>query len=351
MENNVQKKQFKDIDFTVSFFDSLREDYVGFNDWTKKKSNEECFVIYTNSIITGFLYLKKENEPLETETKQLPQKLRLKIGTFKIEAHGTKLGERFLKIAFDKIVSENIEEAYVTIFPKHTPLIQLFESYGFQFASYKKKTASGKEAIYIKNIKEVHHNILKDYPLISIKNNKKYLLSIYPKYHTSMFPDSKLTTEKDHIVQDISHTNSIHKVYICRMKNIEHIKKGDILVIYRTKEENKSAKYNSVITSICTVEEYKNIKEYNTFDEFEKDISKYSVFKKQELIEFYNTKRYPHIIKMVYNIALPKRIIRKDGIPLLDPNNTAYWGFLPIEDTTFVKLLKMGEVNENFIIN
>ncbi len=83
----MQKKQFKDIDFTVSFFDSLREDYVGFNDWTKKKSNEECFVIYTNSIITGFLYLKKENEPLEAEIK-LPQKLRLKIGTFKIVAHG-----------------------------------------------------------------------------------------------------------------------------------------------------------------------------------------------------------------------------------------------------------------------
>ncbi len=248
------------------------------------------------------------------------------------------------------MVSENIEEAYVSIFPKHTLLIQLFENYGFRFESTK-STASGKENIYIKNIKEVHHNIIQDYPLISIKNNKKYLLSIYPKYHTSMFPDSKLTTEKDHVVQDISHTNSIHKVYICGMKNIEHIKKGDILVIYRTKEENKSAKYNSVLTSICTVEEYKNIKKYNTFDEFHRDISKYSVFKRQELIEFYNTKRYPHIIKMVYNIALPKRIIRKDAIPLLDPNNKAYWGFLPIEDTTFIKLLKMGEVNENFIIN
>ena len=250
------------------------------------------------------------------------------------------------------MLSENIEEAYVTIFPKHTPLIELFENYGFQFMSTK-NTSNGKESIYIKNINinKIHHNIIKDYPLISTKNNKKYLLSIYPKYHTSMFPDSKLKTEKDNIIQDISHTNSIHKVYMCKMKNIEHINKGDLLVIYRTKEENKLAKYNSVLTSICTVEEYKNIKNYNTFGEFYKDISKYSVFNDQELKQFYNKKRYPYIIKMLYNIALPKRIIRNDAQPLLDPNVKEYWGFLPIADNIFVELLKMGEVNDNFIIN
>ena len=39
-------------------------------------------------------------------------------------------------------------------------------------------------------------DLLSDYPYINNRNNEnKYLLSIYPTFHTRLFPDSKLVNE------------------------------------------------------------------------------------------------------------------------------------------------------------
>lgn len=40
----------------------------------------------------------------------------LKVGTFKIEAHGTKMGEQFIKVIMDYATSENVDVCYVTIY-------------------------------------------------------------------------------------------------------------------------------------------------------------------------------------------------------------------------------------------
>lgn len=39
--------------------------------------------------------------------------------------------------------------------------------------------------------------------------------------------------------------------------DVEILKRGDILVLYRTSDFNKIAEYSSVVTSICVVEEVK----------------------------------------------------------------------------------------------
>jgi len=41
-------------------------------------------------------------------------------------------------------------------------------------------------------------------------------------------------TESPDIVKDVSHTNSIHKIYLTKMQGTEQLKRGDLLVIYRT---------------------------------------------------------------------------------------------------------------------
>ena len=46
----------------------------------------------------------------------------------------------------------------------------------------------------------------------------RYVLSINPEYHTKLFPDSILTNElKYDLIQDVSETNSIYKIYVCWM--------------------------------------------------------------------------------------------------------------------------------------
>ena len=53
------------------------------------------------------------------------------------------------------------------------------------------------ELVLIKNMKVLTGDVLKDYPLLTTKDKRKFLLSIYPKYHTKMFPDSILQNEEN----------------------------------------------------------------------------------------------------------------------------------------------------------
>lgn len=149
---SLKYKKFSDIDLTSRFFDSLKNDYPTFEDWFKRKREAFAYISYNeNDEIDGFLYLKIEDEALSDMNQQFPQKRRLKLGTFKIEAHGTKLGERFLRIIFKEAMKEKINEIYVTIYDKHQGLISLLQRFGFEKITTKKEiTKNGQEGVYFK---------------------------------------------------------------------------------------------------------------------------------------------------------------------------------------------------------
>ncbi|TOB16381.1 N-acetyltransferase, partial [Vibrio parahaemolyticus] len=130
----------------------------------------------------------------------------------------------------------------------------------------------------------------KDYPFINTSDNKKYLLSIYPNFHTKLFPDSKLHNESNNIVKDISHSNSIHKIYICKMKGVLEFNRGDVVVIYRTNDNQGPAEHRSVATSLCVVEDVHTIHKYKDEDNFVEECIKFSVFTEKELRKIYREK-------------------------------------------------------------
>lgn len=243
-----------------------------------------------------------------------------------------------------------IKEIYVTVFPKHVNLIELFKRYGFQFYGIK-TTDSGEEHVYLKNMSKDHGNVTLNYPRFK-KTSNIYLLGIYPEFHTRLFGDSILRTEDpNEQLRDVSYTNSIHKVYICGMQNIEYLKQGDILVIYRTAEEGKKAAFNSVASSVCVVEQYQNIREYESVEKFINEIGAYSIFTNEELQNFYQHKRYPNIIKMLYNIPLPKRITMQSLMQDCRVPYHGYWGFKNLTKEQFSSILRYGGVDDNFIIH
>lgn len=347
----IKLVKFENLNLDDIFFDSLKKDYVGFEGWFNKKklSKEVAYVLEENGI-QGFLYLKREEEEHFDIEPILEEKLRIKVGTFKINAHGTKLGERFIKIIIDYMYEERIEEAYVTVFEKHDELIKLLKKYGFEYHGVK-KSISGVEQVYMKKFLVEKKDIYLDYPKINTDGNNKFLLSIYPKYHTKIFPDSRLKTEGNHIIEDIPCTNSIKKIYLSGSGDLVNYKKGDIVVIYRTKEYNKSARYSSVATSICTIESIRSIYEFANYNEFYSYCNKYSVFSNDELSNFWMHKTYPHIIKMLYNIAMDKKIIRKRLIDEIGLDGNTRWVVVPLTNKQFNKILEIGEVDESLIIN
>ena len=127
---NIELKYFRDINLNDNFFYSLKSDYAEFEKWYKNKALEDsaAFVLYENSNLMAFLYLKIEDETDDNIFPIFSKKRRLKVGTFKIDAHGTKLGERFIKKIFDIAIDKKVDEIYVTIFEKHLGLLNLLKT-------------------------------------------------------------------------------------------------------------------------------------------------------------------------------------------------------------------------------
>lgn len=346
--NEIKLDRFKNIDLNDKFFDSLKASYQDFEEWYKGKSEKKAYYLKNENGIQGFLYLKVEEDIDDKIEPLMSQKIRIKVGTFKINAHGTKLGERFMKLIFDSILRSGNTEGYVTVFEKHKELINLLKKYGFKDYGIK-KSKDGIEKVLVKEFKDNMNNIYLDYPKINLKNINSYILAIKPDYHTQMFPDSKLKTEKNHIIGDLSYTNSIEKIYLSGAWNAKELKQGDVLVIYRTKDRS-SAEYSSVATSVCTVKEIKSIFNFNSYEEFQRYCCKNSIFKECELKEFWENKSYKYLITMLYNTALSKRIIRKKLIEDIEIGRDRLVLEL-LSEKQLNGILELGGVNENLIIN
>lgn len=342
--DDIQEVFFHEVNLMDPFFDSLKNNYDGFKDWFSRKSQEgEKAFILDNDGIQAFLYLKVEEGEDGEIAPTFTGERRLKVGTFKIDAHGTILGERFIKLIFDKMFEEKVTKSYVTIFDEYKELILLLENYGFNSWGTKITT---NEKVLVKDFSLIIGDIKKDYPIINLNENKKILLSIYPKYHTTMFPDSKLCTERDHIIKDLSPTNCIEKIYLSRMPGLNSVNPGDCILIYRTAEDGKPAYFNSVATSICTVVEILNINNFDNYEKFYNYCKRRSIFTDIELQSFWRTKKYKYIVKMLYNRALNKRITNKDLIEEVGLSRTDYWGFRELSNEEFLKVLELGEIKE-----
>jgi L-amino acid N-acyltransferase YncA len=145
----ITVERFGDLDLSDPFFDSLKSDYQEFPDWFKRKHDNEAWVLRNEQGIQAFLYLKEETGSLDDVEPPRPAARRMKAGTMKVEARGTRLGERFLRLMFDQALERHVEEIYVTVFPKHEGLINLLTRWGFSKEGTK-SSPNGVEDVYVR---------------------------------------------------------------------------------------------------------------------------------------------------------------------------------------------------------
>lgn len=352
---SVSKKLFGEVNLKDSFFDSFREDYDDFDKWFNKKSEETSYVTLNMGNILSFLYVKVEDkkENYSDITPVFQPGKRLKIGTFKVESNGVRLGERFLKIIFDNAIQSKVEEIYVTIFDKRDEqkrLISLLLEWGFVIHGMK-----GKELVLVRDLKPAYNltNPKFTYPFLPTNTNI-FLVPIYPEYHTELLPDSFLKTESPkNYVENEPHRNAISKAYISRSVE-RNIKKGDIVIFYRTAALGQSAYYSSVITTIGIIEE--KIDGIKNEDEFILKCRKRSIFTDNYLKEFWNySKNRPFIIKFLYVYSFPvgSRLNRKQllDLKIITGVENEIRGLKQITKEQFLTLLKETKTNESIIVN
>lgn len=343
---SVRKEYFGKIELKDHFFDSFREDYVGFDKWFNKKADNEAYICYDNSVLSAFLFLKVEDEK-ENYTDITPPfkpRKRLKIGTFKVTSNGIKLGERFLKIIFDNARQYKVSEIYVTVFDKRSEqsrLISLLEQWGFIYHGLK-HSQSGEEKVYVRNFSKQFdkENPKLTYPFLS-RESDVYIVPIYPEYHTELFPDSILRTEnKEDFLDNEPHRNAISKSYISHSR-VRSLKRGDVIVFYRT-----GGIYQGVATTIGTVEDvFTEIKDEN---ELVSLCRKRTILKEDELKKWWN--RYktnkPFVVNFLYTYSFKKRPNLKQLIELnvIPDISDMPRGFRQISWEVFIKLVRFSGI-------
>lgn len=313
---SIQKEYFGNLDIDSDFLASFIQDYQDFDKWFQRKADEPVYVCHSNGHLVALLYLKseKENENYSEIDPIFQRKKRLKIGTLKVTMNGYRLGERLLKIVFDNALLLKVDEIYVTIFDtriEHHRLMNLLEEYGFHHHGYK-HTNGQRELVYVRSFakKADHRNPKRTFPFFST-SGRTWIVPIYPKYHTELFPDSILQTESPtDFVENEPHRNAISKVYISR--SIERgLNPGDVIVFYRT-----GGYYKGVASTIGIVERV--VDNISNVEEFVRLCRKRSVFSDEELVRHwdYNRRYRPFIVDFLYAYSFPKRIILKRLIEL-----------------------------------
>ncbi len=353
MAETLRLTRFDAVDLADPFFDTLKQQYGEFPAWFAKKAaaKDPVYVIDKDGgpNLRGFIYLKIEEGPLDDVEPPLPPARRLKVGTLKIVAHGTKLGERVIKKIFDHALREGVKEIYVTVFDTHASLIGLFKRYGFEERA-KKTTPNGIEMVLVRPMTPATGDIHKDYPFIHTKGRKFWLLAIYPEYHSNLLPDSLLKTETYDILDDVSHTNTIHKVYIAKLA-LTRMRKGDVVVTYRTTDIPGRARFRSVATSVCVVEEARSRKDFADVDAFLTFAQPHSVFSKEELREWFGSRGRLYAIKMTYNLALPKRPNRDALLEKVGVSEQPRWDLRELNRVQFDRIMELGQANEGIVVD
>lgn len=306
MAGKFSLKKISDIDLDDAFFDTLKSDYPGFEDWFQKLAdNGSTALVFEDELGVGAFVALKENEEEEIilQTGKLPTKKRIKVRTFRIAERYRRLriGEGAIGLFLWKWMQSDAEEIYVTVFAKQTTLISQLERFGFTFAGV---NANG-ENVYIKNRKTTDFtDPCKAFPFIGDNFDYAGYIIIDDTYHDNMFAYSELANNislQTKISNSVS--NGLSKIYVGQAPRPNHYI-GEPVLIYRRYTQGNGKRYRSCVTSYCIVTDIIQAKVNNrylmSFDELKAHIGNKSVFNEHELYRQYITFRNVIVVEMLY---------------------------------------------------
>lgn len=208
----------------------------------------------------------------------------------------------------------------------------------------------GEEAIYVRRfVPEADvSRPATTYPFVSNKA-RKFIVPIYPEYHTELLPDSILRTESPlDFVENRPNRNAIRKAYISRSVK-RNLLPGDLLVFYRTKAQGHGH-HTSVATTLGVVEHVTTgIQDLQAFLEA---CRKRTVFSDEELRRHWNYKplNRPFVVNFLYVHSFPKR----PNLAALKAHRiitNAPRGFEPITDEAFHALLELSHAEKRLVVD
>ena len=230
------------LDLDDPFFDSIKQDYPGFEAWFRRIAREgrQCIWLAAQDNGVGALLIyKDETEPLIDR----PAKRRLKICTLKVGAtlSRQRVSELLLSWAFQYGNQNSFSETYLTIFPRFELQISILETLGFSDVGGKaEERVLLKKLTYENGKPPAADQFFKTY-FPSFRQDaevRKFLIPVQPTWHTRLFPEyypHRIQTVFEDFSGAAPAGNAIRKAYLCHSR-ITRIRPGDIVLFYRSQD-------------------------------------------------------------------------------------------------------------------
>lgn len=300
-----------------SIFESLREDYDGFDAWwTEKcvKNLRKCWIVSDEGI--AGIVVRKEEQPNKTDATMPAEKI-LKICTFKVrpENRGLKLGELLLKQVFWFAQGNGYDLVYITTFSRQVALIDLLEYYGFQLTQEREDGELVYEKSFSKTKAQAEENdsffdvARMNYPrFCTSKEVEAYGIPIKEAYHDELFPELNNNPQRS-LFEAVGlgrgarrPGNTIRKVYLCRAPaKLEQ--PGALLFFY------KGVSDNSPSQAITTVGIFEDMKWAHSTAELMRLAGGRSVYSEVQLQDWNATEKKPvKVINFLLAGYLPQEI-------------------------------------------
>lgn len=239
---NADHEYVYNLDISTEFFDSLKADYSGFEDWIKKSCEKKrrCWTVKVSGELAG-VCIYKHDDKVEHEGIPMPS---MKLCTFKVEEKhgGRKFGELLMKSALQHAAKNKLASVWVTTHEKQEKLISFLKSFGFQVHSDLK----GKDMIFYKLMSppkdlppmdplEYH---VKYFPhFYDHADIKKFVIPIQSQFHDILFPEVAPQPALSGLTVGTGIPgNTIRKVYLSHSK-IKELPMGSLIFFYRSSPE------------------------------------------------------------------------------------------------------------------
>jgi len=350
----LQKTTMANLNVNDPIFDTLRDEYRGFNEWYAKKARtgRDCWIYKLRDGSLGAVLIYKFEHEAIPSIPPLPKEERLKITTMKVSHVGHKIGELLLKLSFELAIKNNIPEIYLTHFTKESDyLVDLIEEYGFgKFSVLNHDWTDIPEDIYLKKIIIDEKEVIELSPFEISKffypnlydgiNVKKFIIPIQPQYYNRLFTDypRRQTILNENMGQFIIEGNTIKKAYLSH-SSTRKMEKGDLLLFYRS-EDDKSLVSLGVIESV-----YYDLTDSNEIVSLVGKRTVYSLSEIERIAQSPTTvilfNHHIHFKKPIeYRTLLKQKILRgpSQSITKIDHNK-------------YLLIKKMGDIDERFTFN
>lgn len=330
------------------FFNSLRANYQGFDDWFIKSAqkNRQCYQFKSDSKIGAILIYKEENAT-EHRIKNLHENV-LKMCTFKVAetAFGNKLGELFLSKMFALCIEKKLKFLYLTVFEGQHQLIELLEGFGFNKEKF--TNSEGKEELRLikcldkANLElgteinsKTNHPFYDDGPEI-----EKYVIPIQDRFYRTLFKDGNYRQDQlfDNTVNEIQ-GNTITKAYICASSR-KRMQKGAILLFYAS-GTHQLIEPLGILESIQRVSDFKELKLF---------VNKRTVFTDLDLERMLDERKELTVVlfRHVYYLRNP---VSFKWINQLKSFANKFTTITSLKEEDYQFLKKKKYFNERYIIN